>query len=85
MTQFIARNSMSVMSSGYARIGGATWHSHLTRCNLVWPGRNKRMEHIWLAPEIGRWVLPESSRTFREGVGYEVQGKQLPLELLSWT
>jgi hypothetical protein len=45
----------------------------------------QRMEHIWFAPEIGRWVLRESSGTFRESVGFEVKESSYRWELLSWT
>ena len=45
----------------------------------------QRTEHIWFAPQIGRWVLRESSGTFRESVGYEVKESSYRWELLSWT
>ena len=45
----------------------------------------QRMEHIWFAPEIGRWVLRESSGTFRESVGFEVKESSYRWALLSWT
>jgi hypothetical protein len=44
-----------------------------------------RQENIWLAPEIGRWVVRESRGTFREDVGYEVKEGSYRWELISWT
>ncbi len=44
-----------------------------------------RRENIWLAPEIGRWVARESSGSFRESVGTDVQETGYRWELLSWT
>ena len=44
-----------------------------------------RQEKIWLAPEIGRWVIRESHGTFREDLGSEVNESSFRWELLSWT
>jgi hypothetical protein len=50
-------------------------------------GRNaaQRKETIWFAPEIGRWVLRESSGTFRQDVAEEFNESSYRWELLSWT
>ena len=45
----------------------------------------QRIEHIWFAPEIGRWVLRETVGTFREDVGYEVKESSYRWELLEWS
>jgi hypothetical protein len=45
----------------------------------------QRIEHMWFAPEIGRWVLRESVGTFREGLGSEVKESSYRWELLNWT
>jgi hypothetical protein len=50
-------------------------------------GRNaaQRKETIWFAPEIGRWVVRESSGTFRQDVAEEFNESSYRWELLSWT
>ena len=50
-------------------------------------GRNagQRKENIWFAPEIGRWVVRESSGTFRQDVAEEFNESSYRWELLSWT
>jgi hypothetical protein len=50
-------------------------------------GRNaaQRKETIWFAPEIGRWVVRESSGTFRQDVTEEFNESSYRWELLSWT
>ncbi len=50
-------------------------------------GRNaaQRKENIWFAPEIGRWVVRESSGTFRQDVAEEFYESSYRCELLSWT
>jgi hypothetical protein len=50
-------------------------------------GRNaaQRKENIWFAPEIGRWVVRESSGTFRQDVAEEFFESSYRCELLSWT
>jgi hypothetical protein len=45
----------------------------------------QRVEHVWFAPEIGRWVRRESLGTFREQLGTEVKESSCRWELLSWT
>jgi hypothetical protein len=45
----------------------------------------QRIEHIWFAPEIGRWVVRESLGTFRERVGYEVKESGYRWESRAWT
>lgn len=45
----------------------------------------QRIEHIWFAPEIGRWVRRESTGTFHEQIHGEVQESSYRWELLSWT
>ncbi len=45
----------------------------------------QRFEHVWLAPELGRWVRRESRGIFRESVGYEVKESSYRWELLEWT
>jgi len=45
----------------------------------------QRLETIWFAPEIGRWVARESFGSFREAVGTDVQESSYRWELLSWT
>ncbi len=45
----------------------------------------QRKETIWFAPEIGRWAVRESSGSFREDLGTEVQESSYRWELLSWT
>jgi hypothetical protein len=44
-----------------------------------------RIEHLWFAPEIGRWVMRESMGTFREHLATEVKESSYRWELLSWT
>ena len=39
----------------------------------------QRIEHVWFAPEIGRWVKRESMGTFHEELHTRGQGKQLSL------
>jgi hypothetical protein len=41
--------------------------------------------NIWFAPEIGRWVVRESSGTFRQDVAEEFNESSYRWELLSWT
>jgi hypothetical protein len=50
-------------------------------------GRNagQRKENIWFAPEIGRWVVRESSGTFRQDIAEEFNESSYRWELLSWT
>ena len=50
-------------------------------------GRNaaQRKENIWFAPEIGRWIVRESSGTFRQDVAEEFFESSYRWELLSWT
>jgi hypothetical protein len=45
----------------------------------------QRIEHLWFAPEIGRWVKRESVGTFHEQLGTEVKESSYQWELLSWT
>lgn len=45
----------------------------------------QRKENIWFAPEIGRWVVRESSGTFRQDVAEEFFESSYRWELLSWT
>jgi hypothetical protein len=45
----------------------------------------QRIEHLWFAPEIGRWVRRESMGTFHEQLGTEVKESSYRWELLSWT
>ena len=45
----------------------------------------QRKENIWFAPEIGRWVVRESSGTFRQDVAEEFNESSNRWELLSWT
>jgi hypothetical protein len=45
----------------------------------------QRIEHLWFAPEIGRWVKRESMGTFHEQLGTEVKESSYRWELLSWT
>jgi hypothetical protein len=45
----------------------------------------QRMEHLWFAPEIGRWVKRESMGTFHEQLHTEVKESSFRWELLSWT
>lgn len=45
----------------------------------------QRIEHLWFAPEIGRWVMRESVGTFHEQLGTEVKESSYRWELLSWT
>ena len=45
----------------------------------------QRIEHLWFAPEIGRWVVRESVGTFHEQLGTEVKESSHRWELLSWT
>jgi hypothetical protein len=49
-------------------------------------GRNagQRKETIWFAPEIGRWVVRESSGTFRQDVAEEFNESSYRWELLNW-
>jgi hypothetical protein len=50
-------------------------------------GRNagQRKETIWFAPEIGRWVVRESSGTFRQDVAEEFNESSYRWELLNWS
>jgi hypothetical protein len=50
-------------------------------------GRNaaQRKETVWFSPEIGRWVVRESSGTFRQDVTEEFNESSYRWELLSWT
>lgn len=45
----------------------------------------KRKETIWFAPEIGRWVMRESSGSFYQDVGTDFQESSYRWELLGWT
>lgn len=45
----------------------------------------QRIEHVWFAPEIGRWVKRESTGTFHEQLRAEVNESSYRWELLSWT
>jgi hypothetical protein len=45
----------------------------------------QRREHLWFAPEIGRWVIRESVGTFHEQLATEVKESSYRWELLSWT
>jgi hypothetical protein len=45
----------------------------------------QRIEHVWFAPEIGRWVRRESMGTFHEQLRTEVNESSYRWELLSWT
>lgn len=45
----------------------------------------QRKETIWFAPEIGRWVVRESSGTFYQDVGEEFSENSFRWELLSST
>jgi hypothetical protein len=45
----------------------------------------QRKENIWFVPEIGRWVVRESSGTFYQDVGEEFNESSYRWELLSWT
>jgi hypothetical protein len=45
----------------------------------------QRKETIWFAPEIGRWVVRESSGTFYQDVAEEFYESSYRWELLSWT
>ena len=49
-------------------------------------GRNaaQRKETVWFAPEIGRWVVRESSGTFRQDVAEEFNESSYRWELLNW-
>jgi hypothetical protein len=44
----------------------------------------QRKETIWFAPEIGRWVVRESSGAFRQDVAEEFYESSYRWELLSW-
>jgi hypothetical protein len=45
----------------------------------------QRIEHLWFAPEIGRWVRRESLGTFHEQLKSEVKESSYRWELLNWT
>jgi len=45
----------------------------------------QRLETIWLAPEIGRWVARESFGTFYQDVGERFHESSYRWELLDWT
>jgi len=46
----------------------------------------QRLETIWFAPEIGRWVVRESSGAFYQDVsGVQFQESNYRWELLDWT
>lgn len=45
----------------------------------------QRLEHLWFAPEIGRWVKRESMGTFHEQLRTEVKESSYRWELLSFT
>jgi hypothetical protein len=45
----------------------------------------QRIEHLWFAPEIGRWVIRESSGSFYQDVGEEFRETAYRWELLRWT
>jgi len=45
----------------------------------------QRKETIWFAPAVGRWVVRESSGTFRQDVTEEFSENSYRWELLHWT
>ncbi len=45
----------------------------------------QRIERVWFAPEIGRWVARESLGTFHEQLGTEAKESSYRWELLSWS
>ena len=45
----------------------------------------RRIEHLWFAPEIGRWVMRESVGTYREQLRTDVNESNYRWKLLSWT
>ncbi|HEY0799887.1 MAG TPA: hypothetical protein VGD54_03525 [Steroidobacteraceae bacterium] len=45
----------------------------------------QRLETVWFAPEIGRWVARESQGTFYQDVGERFQEDRSRWELLEWT
>jgi len=45
----------------------------------------QRKERIWFAPEVGRWVVRESSGTFYQDVAEPFNEDSYRWELLSWT
>ncbi len=45
----------------------------------------QRIEHVWFAPEIGRWVMRESLGSFHEQLGTEMKEGSYRWELLSWS
>ncbi len=44
----------------------------------------QRLETVWFAPEIGRWVLRESTGTFYQDVGERFRETSYRWELLEW-
>jgi hypothetical protein len=53
--------------------------------NIAGRSAAQRKENIWFAPEIGRWVVRESSGVFRQDVAEEFFESSYRWELLSWT
>ncbi len=53
----------------------------------IFAGRTaaQRIERVWFAPEIGRWVARESLGTFHEELKEEVKESSYRWELLSWS
>ena len=45
----------------------------------------QRRENFWFAPEVGRWVIRESSGSFYQDVGEEFRENAYRWELLNWT
>ena len=45
----------------------------------------QRIEHLWIVPEIGRWVIRKSMGTFREDLGSEVKESSYVWKLLDWS
>lgn len=45
----------------------------------------QRIENVWFAPEIGRWVRRESTGSFHEQLRTEAKESSYRWELLSWT
>jgi hypothetical protein len=45
----------------------------------------QRKERIWIAPEVGRWVVRESSGTFYQDAAEPFDEDSYRWELLSWT
>jgi hypothetical protein len=45
----------------------------------------QRLETVWFAPEIGRWVARESQGAYYQDVGERFQEDRSRWELLEWT